>query len=846
MKRNIPYLVFIVVFLFYVSGFSQTKSPDDFLGYELGSRFTQHYKVIEYFGYVANNNSNVSLLQYGETYENRPLYLSFITAPENFSKLESLRENHLKAAGLVEGSSNEDIAIVWLSYNVHGNEAVSTEAAMKTLFALVDPDNQETKKWLENTIVIIDPCINPDGRERYVNWYNQYVNSPYNINPDSKEHHEPWPGGRANHYLFDLNRDWAWLSQIESQKRLVQYNKWMPNVHVDFHEQGVDEPYYFAPAAEPYHEIITDFQRDFQVTIGKNHAKYFDKNGWLYFTKEYFDLLYPSYGDTYPTYNGAVGMTYEQGGSGRAGLGIKTSDEDILTLKDRIAHHYTTGLSTIEISSLNAEKLKKEFADYFSKAKNSPKGIYKSYVISSSNDVDKIESLKKLLDNHKIAYGLASIDKVQKGFSYKDNTTKNVQLSKNDLVINTNQPKSNLIKALFEPQAKLSDSITYDITAWSLPYSRGLEAYALANTIPTTKDETVLKGTFTGVEKPYAYLSKWSSINDVSFLSHLLKNNIKVRFSQQPFSVDSKNFEAGTLVITRKGNEKLGDDFDKIVMATSQQFKRNIHGASTGMVTRGKDFGSDRVSYLKAPKVALLSGKGVSSLNFGEIWHFFEQQIQYPVTVLDTDYFNRIDLRNYDVLILPEGYYGNVLGKEKLSEVKEWIQNGGRLIAIDSALDLFADSEDFDLSRFKNDDEKKAREEDEKKLKEKLELEAYDNLERRYISNLITGSIFKATMDNTNPLGFGFDNYYHTLRLSSNKYAYLKNGQNVSVIKSAKDLVSGFAGVNALKNTENSLVFGVESVGRGEVVYLVDNPMFRSFWENGKLIFSNAVFMVGQ
>ncbi|MCB0486212.1 MAG: zinc carboxypeptidase, partial [Flavobacteriaceae bacterium] len=183
---------------------------------------------------------------------------------------------------------------------------------------------------------------------------------------------------------------------------------------------------------------------------------------------------------------------------------------------------------------------------------------------------------------------------------------------------------------------------------------------------------------------------------------------------------------------------------------------------------------------------------------------------------------------------------------EKLSEVKEWIQNGGRLIAIDSALDLFADSEDFDLSRFKNDDEKKAREEDEKKLKEKLELEAYDNLERRYISNLITGSIFKATMDNTNPLGFGFDNYYHTLRLSSNKYAYLKNGQNVSVIKSSKDLVSGFAGANALKNTENSLVFGVESVGRGEIVYLVDNPMFRSFWENGKLIFSNAVFMVGQ
>ncbi len=256
--------------------------------------------------------------------------------------------------------------------------------------------------------MVIDPCINPDGRERYVNWYIQNANSPYNINPDSKEHHEPWPGGRANHYLFDLNRDWAWATQLETQARLVEYNKWLPNVHVDFHEQGVDAPYYFAPAAEPYHEVVTKFQREFQVTIGKNHAKYFDKNNWLYFTKESFDLLYPSYGDTYPTYNGAVGMTYEQGGSGRAGLGILTKEKDILTLKDRIEHHFTTGLSTIEIASQNAEKLTEEFSLYFQKAKNSPLGKYKSYIISASNDIDKINSLRRLLDRHQITYGISS------------------------------------------------------------------------------------------------------------------------------------------------------------------------------------------------------------------------------------------------------------------------------------------------------------------------------------------------------------------------------------------------------------------------------------------------------
>ncbi len=837
----------LVACCFSFISYSQSKSPKDFLGYELGERFTRHHKVVDYFQHIATTNDNVKLIKYGETYEHRPLHLAFITSPQNFSKLEDLRLNHLKSTGIVEGEANEDIAVVWLSYNVHGNESVSTEASMKTLYALVDPTNQDTKKWLENTIVIIDPCVNPDGRDRYVNWYNQYVNTPYNINPDSKEHHEPWPGGRANHYLFDLNRDWAWTTQIESQSRIVEYNKWMPNVHVDFHEQGINSPYYFAPAAEPYHEIITDFQREFQQTVGKNNAKYFDENGWLYFTKEVFDLLYPSYGDTYPLYNGAIGMTYEQGGSGRAGLGITTAEGDVLTLKDRIAHHYTTGISTIEISSLNAEKLKTEFKTYFRNAKNNPIGKYKSYVVKGTNEKDKINSLRKLLDTHQIQYGLANTQSTVKGFSYKENTTKTVKLSEHDLVVNTNQPKSNFIKALFEPQAKISDSLTYDITAWAIPYSRGLDAYAMTSTISTkTNGEIESTGKLTGVTKPYAYLSKWNSIDDASFLGYLLQHKVKVRFSQVPFAIEGKSYKAGSLVITRRGNEKLGEQFDQIIKEATKKFNREVTGVSTGMVSSGKDFGSSSITYLKAPKVALLSGDGVSSLSFGSLWHFFEQQIKYPVTVLDTDYMNRVDLDKYDVLVLPSGYYGSVLGKEKLTQLKEWVQSGGRLIAIDRALSTFAASKEFSLSNFKDDDQKKEKEKEVKELKEKLELEAYDNLERKSISNLITGSIFNATMDNTHPLGFGFDNQYQTLRLGNSHYAYLKDGYNISVIKSKSDLLSGFAGANALKSIDESLVFGVEQKGRGEVVYLVDDPLFRSFWENGKLIFCNAIFMVGQ
>ena len=244
----------------------------------------------------------VTLKEYGRTYEGRPLLLAYVATPDNHAQLEMIREDNLRRAGMLEGTPTTEIAITWLSYNVHGNEANSTEASMATIYDLVK-NGSESAKWLENSVVIIDPCINPDGRDRYVNFYWQYGNMPYNPDPQTAEHSEPWPGGRPNHYLFDLNRDWAWQTQIESKERIKEYNEWMPHIHVDFHEQGYNSPYYFAPAARPYHELISNWQVEFQETIGRNHARYFDENNWFYFTKQRFDLLYPSYGDTYPMYN---------------------------------------------------------------------------------------------------------------------------------------------------------------------------------------------------------------------------------------------------------------------------------------------------------------------------------------------------------------------------------------------------------------------------------------------------------------------------------------------------------------------------------------------------------------
>ena len=381
------------------------QSPDQYLGYKVGTRYTRHYKIVEYFRAVAQAKPEmVKLEKYGETNEGRELMLAFIASPENLQKLESIRTNNLRIAGMGDDKKaavTDAPAIVWLSYNVHGNETSSSEAALLTLYALVDPNNTQTKEWLKNTVVIIDPCINPDGRDRYVNWFNSVVGKTYNPDPSSREHSEPWPGGRSNHYNFDLNRDWAWQTQVESQQRMKKYNQWMPHVHVDFHEQGINGPYYFAPAADPYHEVVTQWQKDFQLMIGKNNAAYFDKNSWLFYTKERYDLLYPSYGDTYPIYNGAIGMTYEQAGGPRGGLGILNNALDTLTLLDRAMHHYTTGLSTVETSSRNKQKMLEEFKKYFEDGRNGKVGEYKTYILTSK-DENKIKSVIKLLDQNGI------------------------------------------------------------------------------------------------------------------------------------------------------------------------------------------------------------------------------------------------------------------------------------------------------------------------------------------------------------------------------------------------------------------------------------------------------------
>ncbi len=832
--KKILLLLYILSSVIFSVDAQKLESPSEFLGYKLGDQFTPHYKVVDYFKYIASTSKIVKLQEYGKTNEGRPLLVVFIGSTENINRLEEIRKYNMSLTGIESSAPiSNPPAIVWLSYNVHGNESVSTEASMQTLFDLADVSNTRTQPWLKNTLVIIDPCLNPDGRERYVNFYNTVRNVIPDATPSAREHMEPWPGGRANHYYFDLNRDWAWQTQKETQQRVALYNKWLPEVHVDFHEQGINEPYYFAPAAEPYHQDISKWQREFQTIIGKNNAKYFDQNGWMYFTRERFDLLYPSYGDTYPTYNGSIGMTYEQGGSGRAGLAILNEEGDTLTLKNRIEHHYTTGLSTVEATSANAEKALNEFQNYFAKNKSNPPGDYKTYVIKGENP-EKLKKLATLLERNGIEFGYGA-DAKGTGLNYFSGKTEDFNVEKSDMVINAYQPKSVMLKVLFEPTTFVSDSATYDITAWALPYAYGLTTYASKKSIKPLNSKLEIPAIINGTNKnPVAFVADWNSVSDVKFLAELLKKNIKVRYSEIPFEAAGKKFNAGSLIIARTSNESLGADFYSTIEEIAKKSEVSIQALNSAFVDKGADLGSDKIRYIKKPKVAVISGESTSSLAFGEIWHFFEQQIGYPVTILRNEDLEKLNFNDFDVMIFPNGDYED-FGNDKL---KAWISNGGKLIAMENAISQLAGKKGFNIKL------KEAEKKDDKNKDPYENLKSYDNRERDDLKTSIPGAIYKVNLDNTHPLAFGFPDYYYTLKLDDQVYNFLEDGWNVGVFKK-NNYVTGFVGTKTKTKLVDGLIFGVQDMGKGSVVYLADDPLFRSFWENGKLLFSNAVFMVG-
>lgn len=815
--------------------FAQVQAPHQFLPH-YGKHVSYYHQVEDYFQHLVKNSNQIQHQVYGKTYQDRNLNVYFISSEENLKNLETIRKQHLTNIGLLPGSkTKQDKAFVWLSFNVHGNEIGSIESALSVAYELVNPNNIETKKWLQDVIVILDPCLNPDGFARYSHWLRDITGTQLHTGVTDREHMEPWPGGRQNHYVNDLNRDWAWQTQKESQLRIALYQQWMPMVHADVHEMGYNEPYFFPPAAEPFHEQITAYQRKFHQKIGELTSKKFDEKGWLYYSGERFDLFYPSYGDTYPSYNGAIGMTYEQGGIG-AGRAVQQNNGQILTIQDRLDHHSKAILAAVELSYQERNNLIQEFHQYFIKSRTQPLGNFKSYVVKNS---PKVEGLLQLLQKNKIEYQVANQNVSLKGWHYQTGKESNFQLEPNDVVISVDQPRAVLTQVLMEPNHKLTDSLSYDITAWALPFAYGVETYGVKSLLKiASKDNTALEKTIKPA-KFYAVAIPWNNVLSAKILGALHQKKIKVRCLQKSINFDGKSFEKGTLVVTKADN--LSTENLELLVQEITKDKLDVVYLQTGFGGKGGDIGGELYPFLTSPKILLLGGLGVSNVDFGQIWHFLDERVSYPHSKVELAYFNRINFQDYNTIILTEGWYN--LTDSQRKTLDDFVQMGGKIIAIGSALRLFEDREGYRLTKFAEEETANQQSKKRKEKELKSRFDEFDSQERRSISNEVTGAILENVVDDSHPLGFGLSKQYFSLKTSNQSFQLLKGAQNVIYIPK-KYQSHGFIGAEIKSKLSENFTIAVDEVGRGKVVYMVDNPMFRGFWENGNLLFANALFMV--
>jgi len=815
-------------------------SPGEFLGYELGSQFTFHHKTVDYFRKIADTSPKVVLKQYGTTNEGRPLIVCFISSVENIENLETMRTNNLKNIGLLEGEpGTAHKPFIWLSYNVHGNESVGMETSMRTLYTLVSGEFDGVSDWLDQCVIVIDPCQNPDGRDLYTNRYKRTQPVRVNPNPLDWSHSQEWPSARSNHYLFDLNRDWAWQTQRETEQKIKLYNSYMPQVYVDFHEMGSESTYFFAPGADPWHKVITPWQHEFHKLTGKGNAELFDERSLLYFTKESFDLFCPSFGDTWPLFNGAMGFTYEQGGGGRAGLAITRSVGDTLTLNDRIEGHFLSSMATIKVSYENREKLLEEFIDFFRSGATNPTFEYSSVIIKASNNKFDIKSFCELLEKNQINFSYAgNIGKSYEGFDYLANKKSKTIIEKGDILVSAYQPQSHFVEVLFEPDSKFTDSLSYDLTAWALPYIYNLKAYAIKEKLNSEVGEVEFnfENNKKPVSDPYAYIVNWKGFGETKLMASLFDKKVNIRYASKPFDIGGESYNRGSLIIARGDNKQIASMFDEIVLTAADQNEISINAVYTGFADKGIDLGSNYARLNKPPRIGIIGGAGTSQGSFGELWYFFEQELEYPHTTIRADNISGTDLNEFDVIYLPSGNYSRA--KKKLLQ---YVKDGGRLVAFERAISMFASDSSTNISavvkarkKEKNAGEQKIKSDDPSHLKK------FENQRRESLNSRSASSIYRVKLDNTHPYVYGLGTEWFTIKRSDG-YPFLSKGNNIAYITESEP-VAGFAGTKFIKNIQNTIVIGSERVGRGEIIYIADDPYYRAFWKSGRVILGNIAF----
>jgi hypothetical protein len=831
-------------------------TPESVLGYAIGERFTDYRNLERYCQALADASDRVTIFEYGTSYEGRPLRVLYISTPGNLSRLEETRSGIIsltdprsisdtRVREIVSGSP----VFVWLAYNVHGNEASATEAALITMYHLAASIDPDLLRLLNDVIIVLDPLVNPDGRERYVGYVNSRSQRTVNPDPQSIEHSEPWPRGRSNHYFFDLNRDWAWLTQRETRQRVNLYNGIMPQVYVDYHEMGYESTYFFFPATPPFHPNYPEAVQTWGERFGRGNAAKLDRHGIPYYTREIFDLFYPGYGDSWPTFNGAIGMTYEQAGGGM-GRAIRREDEQILTLAERARNHFLTAISTIETAAENRQALLEYFSSFWEKGIRDPgrNGI-KSIIMREGNDPNRTADLVNILLRHNIeVLRLTEPKTIRRVSPFYRESPGTVQFPAGSYVVNFNQPKSRLARTLLEPHAELPDTFFFDITAWSLPAAYHVDAFMsgeyITSDIEPVQSPVRIAGRVHG-RAQFAYLVPWERDKAAALVWDLLQKDYSARYALRSFTRDNREYTPGTIIFYVNQNPtSLHED----IIDAADRFGIDVYATDTGLSDSGIDLGSNYINPVRKPRIAVATDRPVIPSEYGEIWFLFDEVYGIPFTPLRTERIPEADLSQYDLLILPGdgtgGGYAAIFDSTTVEQLRRWIRGGGVLITVGGA-SRFVTREMSGLTtvrssppdtKKKNDsaDSGQPRKGDEKVMRMGyLERQEYRQRDR------IAGALFNVTLDRTHPLSFGYERDVAVLKRTDVTLQLTDSGYNVGIF-SGDGSLSGYA-VEDKANAVLETAFLVDyQMGRGHVVMFSENPHFRMFWHGLTKIFLNA------
>jgi hypothetical protein len=803
----------------------QVPSPEAFLGYGIGNRHTRHDLIVAYFEKLAEVSDRVQVNYYGKTHEGRKLVMLTITTPEHLKNLESLKEQHLAFTDPKASVSNygELPIFINLAYNVHGNEPSSSEAALLSAYTFAASNNPEILQYLQNAVIFIDPAINPDGRDRHTQWANSYQGSPLVADPQDAEHNEYWPGGRTNHYWFDLNRDWLLAVNPESQGKLKWYHEWYPNVVTDFHEMGSQSTYFFEPMKTngslnpimPKENYI-----DLNNLFGSYYAKALDNIGSLYFTKEVFDGTYPGYGSSYPDLQGGLGILFEQASS----RGHKqTTDFGEITFPFTIRNQYTSSITTVKAAVENKAQMRKYQQDFFKSAlTDAAKGKVKGYVFGDAHDANRTKAFIEKLLLHQIE----------------------VYRSGGNFVVPTQQPQHRMVQTMFETYSQYRDSVYYDASAWSVANFYNMKYRAVNNLdmgSKVTNTEDLVKVAPVQASE-YAYLIDWDDYNAPAVLNYLQENELVLSSAFKPFTVNlggmKQNFDYGTLVLPVSLQKKSSQEVYALLQKAQQRFQVPIYGIDTGYNLGGVDLGSRFVMALKPPKAVMIIGNGTSSYEAGEVWHLLDTRVHMPITKIPLRNFDRTDLDDYNTMVMVSGRYA--LSQKQQDKIKDWVGKGNTLITIGTA-SKWAIEKKLVKEGLTGKEKDSVKKDSTKIAVRRPYVDAEENIGKESVG----GVILRADLDLTHPLAFG----YHDLSIPvyKNNEVWLLPSKNdyATVAKYAKNPhIDGFL---TKKNIEEylkpSASLLVSKLGEGRVVLFADNPNFRGSWYGTNRLFLNALFL---